>query len=419
MKKKPFNLREALSNQGAQLDENQLRFVDAFSTALDSRLESEKEDYSDSMTEALRSALGELPKGEDGKVETIASQIRSVAEQLDKIEKRSMKQVSENEKFQLRQMLIDKKDEIVAAFRTGQEFGLEFKQRAAAVPHYDTNTVTGVMAMPVVENFEYSNEIATIRYPENFILNIIRSTQVAKVPQTMIWREQAATDGAVAVVAEGGTKPLIKFNFVRASVGRKKYAGRIEWSEEFEYDNEKLFNAILAMFEDQVVRAWNAGIVADMIANATAYTTSILDDTLVNPDAGIAAIAAASVINAMNFNADTVIMNPADMVATMFTQDVDGNWRLVPYLQGGKINGMNLITSNSVTQGKALIGDSSTYSEEHSAFILRFGVYDKQFITNEKTAVGEVFSILKRAVIDAPSWMYIDLAAVKASLLKP
>lgn len=413
-----FNLREALTKQGAELDAKQVAFVDAFSTALDERMAHESTTHSEAMTEALRSALGEVPKNEKGEVETIASQIRTIAETLDKLEKRTVKQLDEKGKFQLRKMIEDNKDKIVDAIRTGNNFELTFDAKRVAAPHLNTNTMTdaGEFIMPDVENYVVDNDIAKIRYPENFILNVIRNAQVTKVPQTRIKVEQEPVQGAVAVVAEGGTKPLLQFQFVRTTTERVKYAGRIEWSEEFEMDNDRLFAEIVRMFEEEVIRDWQDGLLAQMITNATAYTSSSLDGTLVNPDNGIAAIAAASAINSLNYNADTVVMHPADVVALMFTQDADGNWRLVPYLQNGTINGMRLVSTNKMTQGDALIGDSSTYREEHSNYILRFGYYNDQFITNEKTAIGEVFSLLSIAAIDEVSWMYIDLDAVKASL---
>lgn len=416
-----FNLREALTKQGAELDAKQIAFVDAFSTALDERMAHESTTHSEAMTEALRSALGEVQKNEKGEVETIASQIRTIAETLDKLEKRTVKSLDDKAKFQLRKMIEDNKDKIVEAVRTGRDFELNFDAKRVAAVHLDTNTMTdaGTFIMPDVENYVVDNDIAKIRYPENFILNVIRNSQVSKVPLTRIKVEQEPVQGAVAVVAEGGTKPLLQFQFVRTTTERQKYAGRIEWSEEFEMDNERLFAEIVRLFEEQVVRAWQDGILAQMITNATAYTSSTLDGTLVNPDNGIAAIAAASSINSLNYNANTVIMHPADVVALMFTQDADGNWRLVPYLQNGTINGMRLVSTNKMTQGDALIGDSSTYREEHSNFILRFGYYNDQFITNEKTAIGEVFSLLSIAALDEVSWMYIDLDAVKASLTAP
>lgn len=418
--KPKFNLRSALTEQGATMDENQIKFVGAFESALESRFTVENKYTSEMFGEALREALGELPKDEDGKVQTIADQIREIAENLDKIEQRTTSQLNDKQKWQLRKMVKEQHSKIVEAVREGGSFKIEFNamQQRVAATHTDTNTYTdaGTFVMPDVENYSVDSEITKIRYPENFVLTIFRNRQVSKVPLTLIKKEQQPTEGAVAVVAEGGTKPLVQYQFVRTTTSRQKYAGRIEWTEEFEMDNERLYNEIVNMFEMDVIRAWQDGILSQIETNAVAYTSSTLDATLPRPDNGVCAIAAASVINAMNYNADTVIMHPSDVIATMFTQDVDGNWRLVPYLQNGTINGMRLIQSNKVTEGNALIGDSSTYREEHSNFIFRVGMYNDQFIKNEMSAIGEVFSLLSIAQRDLASWMYIDLAAVKLSL---
>jgi len=420
MKRKPFNLREALSKQGAELEETQLRFITAFETALNSQLEEQDEEtekrYSEKMTDAMRSALGEMPKGEDGNVQTIADQIRSIALALDKVEQRSIRQLGDVEKFQLRKLLEKNSEQIRQAIKSGQDFEFSFDAKRAPQGQLDTTTYGNSITMPNLENYAFDNDIAKIRYPENFMLNVIRNRQVSKVPQQIIKTEQEPTAGAVEVVEEGGTKPLLTYQFVRTTTDRVKYAGRIEWSEEFEMDNDRLFSEIIAMFEDDVLRAWQDGLINTIEINAVPYTSSALDGTLLVADNGIATVAAASVIDGMNYNADTVIMNPADVVATMFTQDADGNWRLVPYLMNGTINGMRLISTNKMSQGMALIGDSSTYREIHSGYILRFGMYNDQFITNKKSAIGEVFSLLYIAKMDMPSWMFIDLASVKASL---
>jgi hypothetical protein len=55
----------------------------------------------------------------------------------------------------------------------------------------------------------------------------------------------------------------------------------------------------------------------------------------------------------------------------------------------------------------------------HSDFILRFGTYNDQFIKNQKSAVGEVFSILRVAKNNLPGAMAVTLATVRAALLKP
>ncbi len=416
-----FNLRSALEKNGATLDENQIKFVSAFENALNERAKTQKEEYSTSINEALRATIGAEEKDKDGNLVTIASQIRNIAEAMENIEKKQTRSLSNIEKFQLRKAIEDNKTKINEAIRTGQDFELEFSAKRAAAKFTaataQTND-TGVL-IPINENYELENGISVIRYPENFILNVISNRQVAKVPQQIIKNEQATAEGAVALVAEGGTKPLTSDTFIRTLTTRKKYAGRIEWTEEFEMDNDMLYAEILSLFEDKVIREWQKGLLATIVTNGTAYTTSVMDDTLVIPDNGLAVIALQSVINGMNFNADTVIMHPSDIVTTMFTQDTQGNSRLLPYMQNGQINGLRVFANNGVTLGTVVVLDSSIYKEIHSGFILRFGTYNDQFIKNEKSAIGEVFSILRVAKNNLPGAMAASLATVKAALLKP
>jgi hypothetical protein len=416
-----LNLRSALEKGGAILDENQIKFVSAIENEMNERAKKQEEAYSTSLTEALRSVLGAQEKNEKGETVTVAEQLRNLAEGLEKVEKNNVRQISNLEKFQLRKMVREQHNDIVDAIRNGKDLEITFNAKRAAAIYTASTAVandTGVL-LPLNENYEFESEISKIRYPENFILDVISNRQVAKVPQQIIKNEQATAEGAVALVAEGGTKPLVSDTFLRTLTLRKKYAAHIEWTEEFEMDNEMLYNEILAMFEEKVVRAWNNGLISTIVSNGTAYTTSVMDDTLVIPDNGLAVIACQSVINGMNFNADVVLMHPSDIVTTMFTQDTEGNSRLLPYMQNGQINGMRVVSSNAITLGTAVVMDSSVYREMHSDFILRFGTYNDQFIKNQKSAVGEVFSILRIAKNNLPGVMAVTLSTVRAALLKP
>lgn len=416
-----LNLRNALEKNGATLDENQIKFVSAIENEMNERAKKQEELYSTSLSEALRSVVGAQAKNEKGETVTVAEQLRGLAEGLEKIEKNNVRNLSNVEKFQLRKMVKEQHKDICEAIRNGNDLEITFNAKRAAAMYTASTAVandTGVL-LPLNENFEFESEISKIRYPENFILDVISNRQVARVPQQIIKNEQATAEGAVALVAEGGTKPLVSDTFLRTLTLRKKYAAHIEWTEEFEVDNELLYNEILMMFEEKVVRAWNNGLIGTIVSNGTAYTTSVMDDTLVIPDNGLAVIAAQSVINGMNFNADLVLMHPSDIVTTMFTQDTEGNSRLLPYMQNGAINGMRVVSSNAITLGTAIVMDSSIYREMHSEFILRFGTYNDQFIKNQKSAVGEVYSILRVAKNNLPGAMAFSLATVRAALLKP
>lgn len=329
--------------------------------------------------------------------------------------------LTEVEKFQLKRIVKENHAEIVSAVKEKKSFEMTFKVAAMHMTNNGTVTNSVGLDYPVTDNFLVDNDIAVIRYPDNFILNVIPNLQVAKVPAQRIRKEQATTEGAVAVTAEGAVKPLLQYKFVRTTTDRSKYAGRIEWTEEFEMDFEALFREILMMFEQDVVREWQDGLLAQIETNSTAYVSSTLDGTFVAPDNGLAVVAGQSQLQSLNYNPDTVIMNPADLVATLFQQDADGNLKLHPYINvaTGTINGMRLISTNKIDQGTALIGESRLYREQHSNFILRTGQYNAQFIENEYTAIGEVFSILQIAERDLVGWLALDLDAVKTALLIP
>lgn len=422
MNGKNLSLIDALKKAGASLEADQEKFLEALDVALKARQADTDETYSESFKTVLAEQLGAIEKDEHGKIVPMATQLKNIAESLEKMEKSNTQLIGEKEKFQLRKYVRENHKEIVDAIKNGKDLeGTEFTALKAAAMFTTTSAVSnGSVSLPLVENFLVENDIAVIRYPENSILDAIPNTQVAKVPNQVIRTEQATAEGAVAIVLEGGTKPLTSDTFVRTITTRTKYAGRIEWTEEFEMDNEMLFDAIIDLFENKVNKAHRDGIIAKIITNATAYTSSVFDGTFVLPDNGLAVVAGQSVIQGMYFMPDTVVMNPSDIFAAMFTQDVDGNPQIKPYIVNNNgtysINGMRVISSYVIAQGTALIGDSSVYREWHSNYIFRVGTYGSQFIENEKTAIGEIFSLLRIANNEKPAWMVLDLDAVKADL---
>lgn len=423
MKNTGISLLEALKKQGGTLEADQEKFVNALDEALKAREANTEETFSEGLKAALAETLGAIEKDEQGKIVPFATQLKNIAEALEKMENHNTELIGEKEKFQLKKYVRENHKAIVDAIKTGKELPeFEFSAIKAAAMFTTTSAVTNGsgVGLPLVENYLVENDIALIRHPENFILDVIPNNQVAKVPSEVIRPEQATEEGAVAVVAEGGTKPLTSDTFIRNRTLRKKYAGRIEWTEEFEMDNDMLFAEIVRLFEDKVIRAWQDGIISTIQTNAVAYTSSVFDGTFVKPDNALAVIAGQSVIQGMYFTPNVVIMNPSDIFTAMFTQDTEGRAELKPYIVNTNgsytINGMRVFASYKIAQGTALIGDSSVYREWHSAFIFRVGTYSDQFIKNEKTAIGEVFSLLRIANNEKPAWMVIDLDAVKEDI---
>ncbi|WP_176131324.1 phage major capsid family protein [Elizabethkingia anophelis] len=370
----------------------------------------------------LDNAIKEALKPLNTEQTQLSKDINDVAEKADQI-KEEMRTFGKNElKDFLRETIKEKHQDFIDAFKSNKDLNIVIS-KAPAMHMTNNGTVTNVDGLnyPVSDNFSISGDIAYIRIPENFILGLIRNRQKEKVPATNIKMEQVATEGAVAVTAEGAVKPLLQYKFKRTSTSRKKYAGRIEWTEEFEMDFEELLASIVKMFERDVLTDWQDGLIEIMEANATAYLGSVLDGTLVNPDNGLAVIAAITQIRALNYIPDYAVMNPQDVTAAVYTQDNNGNFALKPYIDaaGNRIEGVKLVQSNKMPVGQFIVGDFNIYDEVHSGFIMRKGYYGEQFIENENTLVGEVFSILNAAPLDYKAVIKGNLATIKAALKKP
>ena len=378
----------------------------------------EKQAFESQKEADLNKKLDALTKQNEDLTEAQKKEFQSLTEQLNTI-KETMGSGSKAEfKEGLRQILKENHADIVANMKS--KGSMEFTFKAPAIHMTNNGTVSMAVGQSISfsDNVQFDNDIAYIRVPENFILNVIRNRQVAKVPQQVVKTSETTKEGAATLVAEGAVKPLIQYKFVRETFERKKYAGRVEWTEEFEMDYTRLLDAIIDMLERDVVTAWQDGLISIIDANATSYVSSPLDGTLVNPDNGLAVVAVASQIASLGYNPNVVIMNPGALVATTYTQDLDGNFSLKPYIDanGRSIGGLRVVTSTKIPVDTFYVGDFSVYKEEHSDYILRFGQYNAQFIENEYTAIGEVFTILSIASIDEVAIVKGSFTAVKTAL---
>jgi hypothetical protein len=417
---------DAVRSKHPGVTPEEVNFLTAFDAsleeALNERLTAQGADFekrsASAVEEALKRTVGELPKNDKGETSTIVEQIRGMAESVDKLQSMSARRLSGAEKFQLRKMIDSEFDNIRGYAKKGTGASIfEFDAIRAAAPHTTANTVTG--ASVTTDNLpQLDNELVLLRYPPNFITDIIRSRLVSKLPQSKIRREQASVEGGAAIVAEGGVKPIVQFKFSDHLYTRDKWAGHMELTEEFEMDKEALYNAIIDLFEEKVLMDWHDGILGNIISAASTYVATGLDGTIEKPNMYTAIGAGILQVQNLNFQPDVLWMNHADVWAMNLTQDTTGQFVLPPSTFGGhNIAGLRLYISNKVEAGKFLIGQSSTWKEEHTAFELRIGWINDQFITNEKTIVGELYSMQYQPFLHQGSWLYGDIDAINAALL--
>jgi len=408
---------------GGNLSPEQEKFVagieKAISEELTDMLKVSEERYSKAMEQVL-DTIGTLPVGDDGKSTKIVDQLRAMAEKMDKIESASQRKLNSMEKFQLRKALDANRDAIIKAVNSGSPNEVEIKFNATRAPQMMTtqNVFTGDMNIPF--GAVVDNDVAYLRYPENFVLDIINSRQVTKVPPQRVKLEQDAREGQAVVVPEGGLKPLVSYTFKKEMFDRIKVAAHMEWTEELEMDFEELFNSILDLFERDILRDWHNIVLQQIITSASSYVSTSLDGTIPFPNIYTAIGAGILSVQNMRFRPDVIWMNQADVWAMNLSQDSTGQVIVPPIMVGNnQIAGLRLYVSDAIEQGHVLIGESGTWREEHTGFISRIGLINDQLIHNEKTIVGEVYSLMYQRTSEQGSWIYLDLAAVMEALQRP
>lgn len=410
MKKEKFM--EIVRSKAKQpLTEQEENYFGSIGEALETAVSLESVERNKKLDE-LTAKLGEVETGQP-----LSAIVRTLADKYDQLEAKSKRSLSTREKYVLRTALEGKKDEMLKVMRreSAVPWGLSFNAKRAASAMMTTSTVvTGATAFNSDNVFD-DIEVTVIRYPANFVGDAINSRQVTKVPSSIKWKEQiAGGDGRIGVVNEGADKTLVDFKYEWKYADRKKYAGRIEMTEEVEIDFEQLVLDIIAMFEEQVLRAYNDGLLTDILAWAPSYSGTALDGTIVKPALMNVVSAGKLQLSNENYTADVIILNPGDYASTQNMQNTNGDPIFIP--DSALFPGLRVFISNKITYGTVLLGESSLIKEQHSGFILRSGVYGNQFIENEKTIVGELYSILKMPIEAKKGWVKLDVATVKTAL---
>lgn len=363
--------------------------------------------------EDITTKLGLVPEGD-----SISEVLRSLNAKVDEMEKNAKRTLNDREKMSLRAVLEANKEIIRNGRKSGgQAWGLEFKARRTASAMMTTSTVvTGAVANNNPNEYE-DMEITFIKYPKNFVLDAISSRQVAKVPESIKWKEQiTAGVGVPAAVSEGNEKPLTDYKFEWKYAHRVKYAGRIEMTEETEIDFDQLMLDIINLFENDVLRKYQDGVLASITSWCNEYTTTSMDGSLILP--GIHNVISAMALEIRNneYEPDVVFINPGDYAKSLIMQDNDGAQTFLP----AEIvyPGLRVFASTKIAAGTIYMGTSSVVREQHSNFMIRRGVYGNQFIENESTIVGEVFSLLKLPTESKKGWLKGNIATIINALTK-
>lgn len=206
----------------------------------------------------------------------------------------------------------------------------------------------------------------------------------------MAWANELDTiqGGASANVAEGTLKPQIQHQFSVETSTAKKAAGWVELTEEFNDDLPQFATRVRRMVQEDVERAWDDQIQADIIAAAPAYSLSGLAGKIAAANYWDALLAMLAQPGFFNFIPNTAAMNYLTDVLVQTEKNANDTYLLPAF--ANRIQQMQAF-ANKITTGNALVGDLKQYHVDiYKDFQLKVGWINDELIFNKFAIVGEM-----------------------------
>lgn len=271
--------------------------------------------------------------------------------------------------------------EIEKVFKSGEGVRVfaSDEARKAAVIMTSENVVdyTGIPT-DTIDSFSLGAFVEK-RRPREYVFDLAHTTTVAEVEKYKVWEEEGTEQGAFAIVAQGALKPLVSTTLVKNYSTARKIAGKYVVTEEFTKWRKNAYNIIQRLIQQKMLRDYAAVLTTSLLADAAPYVSSALDGEYsvdkVTDYHAIAAVAAQ--IEALDFMPDMLILNPQDKWRIGMAQDANGQFFLqVPFTSPTgqtKILGFDVRTSNRVTVGNFLLGESGLWEIEQEPIKIRVG----------------------------------------------
>lgn len=226
-----------------------------------------------------------------------------------------------------------------------------------------------------------------IIYNPNFIINYVSRgrTNFALLP----WVNETSVEGAATQVQEGAAKPLWNTRFKVEMSQAKKTAAMSVITEEFDQDLPGFTTIVQRLLTETVARKWDDDVYAAVIAAATAYNITGLNDQVDDANLYDAIRAMIAQVGKNNFNANFAGINPVTgALLEMQKSATDRLYLTPPFLQ--RLQGM-LREGNKVAEGYALVGDVTQYNVDvYKDMVLKVGYNSDDFQRNQFSTIAEV-----------------------------
>ena len=260
----------------------------------------------------------------------------------------------------------------------------------------DKKDATTIMGNGATTRVEVDKNISTPIYqPWLFtVANVTRTTS-----PTVIYVDKSAPEGTPAFVAEGGTKPLISWEYEPKTVNVKKVAAVSKFTTEVATDIEgfvteltrDLASQIRAKSENDILSGTGAGGgIVGVESNMPGYT---LDTIKVNnPNTFDAIIAAATQVKSSAMGAFTpthAVLNPQDVANMKLAKNTNGNYVMPWEFEGNPLE-LKVVESANRPVGSLIVGDFKYLNiKEYVDMELIFGHENDDIRKNLMTVVAE------------------------------
>ena len=230
-----------------------------------------------------------------------------------------------------------------------------------------------------------------------------------------IWYEEQAVEGGSTTVAEGATKPKVKYSYEAKSATYKKEAVLIGFTDEFSLDFSRLQADIMGKARVDLINNINTKVLTGVKAAATSYNTGTqftggtpIDASKYNDYMGIAAMAA-QVDNATYGSAmtNTALMSTFKKYRLGTEISTTGEWIDRPSI----LDGVSFIGNPDMGADDILVGDLKAYNMiMRGGFLIKVGYNGTDFAENKFSVVMEQFyydyisTIRKAALVKGPTF---------------
>ena len=234
------------------------------------------------------------------------------------------------------------------------------------------------------------------------------------------WTEATAGEGAPDTVAEGAAKPQRDQDWVLKEAAVIKLAVFTKVSEEALEDIEWASEEIAADLVEQLMLKEDQYILSTIGTAAPAFDTT---GTIFNANIPMANYmdvlrVACAQVAAGNFDANVVILNPAD--AAMMDLEKDAMGRYLWVKQDDRVWYLRVVESNNMTQGSFIVGDFARANYRIRKDVTMYAGREKDDLTkNLFTIVFELRGVAYIKENYKPAFVAGDFTTAIAEILKP